>query len=277
MKGAFRDYSRAMHVVTKFLAHTREMVAESIRNGRVRWLFIGVVVVVVLRLFEFLRSFLRSFVPSFLRCSPLMINSQRRQPTNHRHRCKTTSADMIEATCMCKFVGTGFGGDVVNAVRKVMGARGCRRTRTSSLASFLPLATCAAEGDNTIMELKIVQDIVRGRTPFVPVSLAGRVVWDARGRKALAAYCLALARATLLGKRALGAGRLLRDVAWARAHLRVVDVWLSHTKDDPVQRAWLDAADRVLMEVPNALPDVCGERERARRERGVGRGASINE
>ena len=25
---------------------------------------------------------------------------------------------------MCKFVGTGFGGDVVNAVRKVMGARG---------------------------------------------------------------------------------------------------------------------------------------------------------
>jgi acyl-CoA oxidase len=57
VKGAFRDYGRAMHVVTKFLAHTREMVAESIRNGRVRWLFIVVVVVVVLRLFEFLRSF----------------------------------------------------------------------------------------------------------------------------------------------------------------------------------------------------------------------------
>ena len=57
VKGAFRDYGRAMHVVTKFLAHTREMVAESIRNGRVRWLFIVVVVVVVLWLFEFLRSF----------------------------------------------------------------------------------------------------------------------------------------------------------------------------------------------------------------------------
>ena len=56
--------------------------------------------------------------------------------------------------------------------------------------------------------------------------------------------------ATLLGKRALGAGRLLRDVAWARAHLRVVDVWLSHTKNDPVQRAWLESYDRVLMKFP---------------------------
>ena len=33
VKAAFRDYGRTMYIVTKFLAETREMVAESIRNG----------------------------------------------------------------------------------------------------------------------------------------------------------------------------------------------------------------------------------------------------
>ena len=155
-----------------------------------------------------------------------------------------------EALCVCKFVGTGFSGDVNNVVRKVMGARGLQEDSHLGTSSFLPLATCAAEGDNTIMELKIVQDIVRGRTPMVPWGVAARVCGDARGRKALAAYASALGRATLLGKRALGAGQLLRDVAWARAHLRIVDVWLKHTRGDPVKRAWLDSYDRVLMRFP---------------------------
>ena len=31
--------------------------------------------------------------------------------------------ELIEATCMCKFVGTGFAVDAVSAMRKLMGSR----------------------------------------------------------------------------------------------------------------------------------------------------------
>ena len=44
-----------------------------------------------------------------------------------------------------------------------------------------------------------------------------------------------------------------RDVAWARAHMRVIDVFLKVTADQPAKRAWLDSYCKVLMNFPVPL------------------------
>ena len=61
-------------------------------------------------------------------------------------------------------------------------------------------ATCAAEGDNTIMELKIVQDIVRGRTPKLPFALFARLLayGGRQGRLAVRMYRLVIPLFTLI-------------------------------------------------------------------------------
>jgi hypothetical protein len=69
--------------------------------------------------------------------------------------------DVIEATCISKFVGTGFAVDVISGLRKLMGSQALFLESRLGNCSFVCNATCAAEGDNTIMELKIVQDIFR--------------------------------------------------------------------------------------------------------------------
>ena len=58
---------------------------------------------------------------------------------------------------MCKFLGTGFGVDCISAMRKLMGSRALQDDSWLGKSSFVANATCAAEGDNTIMELKICQ------------------------------------------------------------------------------------------------------------------------
>lgn len=165
------------------------------------------------------------------------------------------SHDLIEATCMCKFLGTGFGVDTVSAVRKVMGARGVQEdSGLGGEESFMPNATCAAEGDNTIMELKIVQDIVRGRTAKLPLALMLRICGDKRGRRAIYYYACGFARAMLLGKRAMEDGRLLRDIAQARAHMRVIDVWLTSAKGKTFKQGrWLESFENIAMCFPSRL------------------------
>jgi hypothetical protein len=68
--------------------------------------------------------------------------------------------DVVEAACMCKFLGTGFGVDTVSAVRKVMGARGLQAEARLDNESFLPNACCAAEVKITTT---IIQRQKRGR------------------------------------------------------------------------------------------------------------------
>ena len=63
-------------------------------------------------------------------------------------------------------------------------------------------------------------------------------------------YVARLARATLLRRRALKDGQLLRDIAWSRAHLRVIDAWLAATASSPERRAWLNSYERVLVRFP---------------------------
>jgi hypothetical protein len=109
---------------------------------------------------------------------------------------------------------------------------------------------CILEGDNTIMELKIVQDIFRGRTSMLPWGLMLRVMMNAQGRRAVGVYLSKLARATMLGKKAIGDGQLLKDIAWARAHIRVIDVWM---RTPGAKKAWLESYERVLMVFPMRL------------------------
>ena len=121
---------------------------------------------------------------------------------------------------------------------------------TLGCETFLPYATSAAEGDNTIMELKVVQDIVRGRSSKVPVSLMVSLALDPCGRKACSIYLERFARAMLLQTKALEDGQLLRDIAWARAHMRVIQVWLATNKGNSGKIEWLDSYNRVLMKFP---------------------------
>jgi len=157
--------------------------------------------------------------------------------------------DLIEATCMCKFLGTGFGVDCVSVVRKTMGARSLQQGSMLGCESFLPNATSAAEGDNTIMELKVVQDIVRGRTLKCPISLMYAISGTAEGRAAISTYLLRFGRALVLGKKAIKDGQLLRDIAWSRAHMRVIAAWLEVGKEK-APRGWLQSYQRVAMRFP---------------------------
>jgi alkylation response protein AidB-like acyl-CoA dehydrogenase len=160
--------------------------------------------------------------------------------------------DLIEATCMCKFLGTGFGVDCVSVIRKTMGARSLQVGSMLGDESFLPNATSAAEGDNTIMELKVVQDIVRGRTSKFPWKLMLSVSGTPEGRNATLTYLSRFGRALLLGKKAIKDGQLLRDIAWSRAHLRVISNWLHINSDGNKQqpKSWLTSYGKVAMRFP---------------------------
>lgn len=61
----------------------------------------------------------------------------------------------MERTCVCKFVGTAFGVDSVSVLRKVMGSHAVLAKSGLGANTFVCNATCAAEGDNTVMELKV--------------------------------------------------------------------------------------------------------------------------
>ena len=173
-------------------------------------------------------------------------------------RTQNFTNDLIESTCMCKFLGTGFGVDCISAIRKQMGARALLADSNLGPESFLPNATSAAEGDNTIMELKIVQDVVRGRTSKLPLAMMTRVaIGHSAGRSAISAYLANFGRAMVLRKRAMKDGNLLRNIAWGRAHMKVIDVWLKkHAGQDTkstLKRAWLDSYERVAVRFPVPL------------------------
>lgn len=88
-------------------------------------------------------------------------------------------------------------------------------------ASFVCNATCAAEGDNTVMELKVVGDLIKGGVSAIlpPSLLLFGLSHSATTRHVLWVYLRSIATAFYLGKLALEEGQLLRDIAWARAHL----------------------------------------------------------
>lgn len=133
--------------------------------------------------------------------------------------------EAVEAACISKFVGTSFAVDAISVLRKLLGSQALYAESFLGASSFVANATCAAEGDNTIMELKVVQDMFRGRTPLVPVGLLLRSLMHADGRRVVWAYLTKVGYAMMLREKALQEGQLLKDIAWCRAHMLIMDVW----------------------------------------------------
>ena len=107
------------------------------------------------------------------------------------------------------------------------------------------------------MHVQIVQDIVRGRTSKIPLALLTRLVTGAgrQGRLAVRVYLSRFARAMALGRAAAKDGQLLRELAWARLHLRVLDAWCQNNSEaraegGAVVASWLGSYERVLMCFP---------------------------
>lgn len=119
--------------------------------------------------------------------------------------------DVIEAVCICKFVGTSFGVDAISAIRKTLGSRALLEESRLGPSSFVANATCAAEGDNTIMELKIVGDFVKGgfRSMF-PKDLLIRSLKQSTTRFLVFRYIVLVCWAMILGKSAINEGQLIR-------------------------------------------------------------------
>jgi acyl-CoA oxidase len=147
--------------------------------------------------------------------------------------------DTIELTCISKFVGTGFSVDAVSVLRKLMGSQALFEESWLGESSFVCNATCAAEGDNTIMELKIVQDLFRGRTQLLPWKLFVRTFLSSRvGKRIVFTYLFSVAKAMILREGALKDGQLLKNLAWCRAHMLIIDTWLQG--GNPV--SWIDGS-----------------------------------
>ena len=136
---------------------------------------------------------------------------------------------ILEAVCICKFVGTSVGVDAVSVMRKTLGSRALLEESKLGASSFVCNATCAAEGDNTIMELKVVRDVVLGGwKSLFPIALLIRCLQRGSTRRVVWIYLCLVLQALWLGKLAMEDGQLLRDIAWARAHLLILDDWYVH-------------------------------------------------
>jgi hypothetical protein len=82
----------------------------------------------------------------------------------------------------------------------------------------------------------------------------------AAGRRAVNYYLARLTRAMYLRKAAMDDGRLLKDLAWARAHVLIIDKWLVSTTASTAFRAtaasppdsddFLSAYQYLLMRMP---------------------------
>jgi hypothetical protein len=161
----------------------------------------------------------------------------------------------IEQTCISKFVGTGFSVDCVSALRKLMGSQALFEESWLGESSFVCNATCAAEGDNTIMELKIVQDLFRGRTQLFPWNLMFRTFMKTFvGKRIVCRYLFSVMKAFILREKALKDGQLLKNIAWCRAHMLIIDTWLKAGNGHP--KEWIeDAYASVLVKFP--MPVQC--------------------
>ena len=152
----------------------------------------------------------------------------------------------FEGCCVVKFLGTSYAVDTISVLRKLLGSQALFEESWLGASSFVANATCAAEGDNTIMQLKVVSDIVKGRAPLVPAKVSSAVLATPAGRRAALAYAYGLLRATLKGKAAIKDGQLLTDIAYARAHLMVLAAWRG-------PRGWIDSYERVCVRFPTPI------------------------
>ena len=162
---------------------------------------------------------------------------------------------VVEETCISKFVGTSFAVDAVSVLRKMLGSQALYAESFLGASSFVCNATCAAEGDNTIMELKIVQDMFRGRTSLFPISLLLSSLGFRQGRRVVFEYLKKIGYAMLIREAALKDGQLLKDIAWCRAHLIIMNTVRGLKGGAAPPAGWLDSYESVLIKFP--MPVQC--------------------
>jgi len=223
-------------------------------------------------------SNVRRTFANYARCLAMLENfaaSVRAEITACLENDKFTNS-ATEGACVAKFACTSFAVDVCSVLRKTLGSQGLLEESGLGKSCFVCNATCAAEGDNTVMELKVVQDIIRGRTSVLPAGPA--VLFTAAGRTAAANYAKYVGRAMLprlhryhyyyyyslthlplslryfalavwKGKAAIKDGQLLKDLAWTRCHLMVIEQWLAKGGD----AAFLDSYAATMMRYPTPV------------------------
>ena len=140
---------------------------------------------------------------------------------------------LVESVCICKFTGTSLGVDATSVLRKIMGAHALLEESHLGSTSFVSNLTCAAEGDDTIMEMKVVGDIIKGGlSNILPYGLIWRSLFGRDSRwlrkRLLWVYIRKVVQLFLVGKKhVLDEGQLMKDISWARAHLVILDRFLS--------------------------------------------------
>lgn len=105
------------------------------------------------------------------------------------------------------------------------------------------------------MELKIVQDMFRGRTNMFPASLLLSSLSFPQGRRVVYEYVKKIGYAMLLREEALNNGQLLKDIAWCRAHLIIMNTVRNLKGDAAPPANWLDSYESVLIKFP--MPVQC--------------------
>ena len=102
------------------------------------------------------------------------------------------------------------------------------------------------------MELKVVQDLFKGGIlSLFPLGLIFSSLFDRPSRKATFSYVANVLFAFCLQKRALDNGQLLRDIAWSRAHMLI----LENYKRSPeyLGAGWMESYERTLLRFPTPL------------------------
>ena len=101
------------------------------------------------------------------------------------------------------------------------------------------------------MEKKIVLDTATGRTERFPIlRLAKAVFHSPQQRKVAIKYVQLMFRAILLGKKAQHDDQLLRDIAWTKAHLYVLDCFARRAAKDCPLDAFYQSYDAILLHWP---------------------------
>jgi len=106
-----------------------------------------------------------------------------------------------------------------------------------------------AEGDSLILEKKIVLDTATGKTPRLPWDILRSAFRHPIARLAAVRYLFYLVKIALIGSKARDEDQLLRDLAWSRAHLFVLNSWM---KRDPSYQSsdWYQSYSDVLLRWP---------------------------
>ncbi len=97
------------------------------------------------------------------------------------------------------------------------------------------------------MEGKVVMDLFRNGN-LLPVSLMLRMCHkSALGRSVVGTYVKNVTYAFLNQKEAQVNGQLVRDIAWGRAHMLILDAWY---KSDVCKAGWDESYAAVLNKFP---------------------------